>query len=533
MIKYVLPPASETVSHDFKISLNNGEAFFPYKARVSAMPYNTVWPGRQRPLDQTETASFYSFSTNEPTLVTLVADKDFDECIIRPLSKKITPEIDGRTISFTIEKHGQYLIELDGFHNALHLFVDPIRDFVEETSGDDVIYYGPGVHKVGNIILKSNQTVIIDSGAVVYGSFSAVSANNVKILGYGIIDGSLEKRDDGTLLLPCDRDIAYPGDNVIAVDGTDYTDWKYHYTTKVITPPTFRYGDLPHEEEPLLSYLKKYRTLYGNIRLYYCTNCEINGVVCRDSSTFCIIPAACNNLLIDYVKTVGMWRYNSDGIDLFNCSNVTVRNCFLRNFDDCMVLKGIKGFDKNNMENILIQGLTVWCDWGRALEIGAETCADYYRNIIFEDCDIVHGTHIMMDIQNGDRADVYNILFRNIRCEYTNRQLSDSYQSDMNAPYEGTVNTQQPLLVKMHDYCGTFSTDLLLGSIHDVTIEDITVYLEDGIEIPESVINGAEGGHDTYNITFRNILVNGKKIESSEEARIRTNEFTHDVHFLI
>ena len=531
MVEYVLPPKGEKLSRDFLISLNGETAFYPYEARVSAMPYNTVWPGCQRPLDQTETASFYAFSMDGATKVTLTANRDFKECIIRPLSKKVVPEIDGRTITFTVEKHGQYLIELDGFHNALHLFADPIRDFRKEAMGGNVLYYGPGVHTVGDVILKSGQTVIVDSGAVVYGSFSAVSAENVRILGYGIIDGSIEKRDSGTLLLPCDRDVAYPGDKVIAVDGTDYTDWKYHYTTKVITPPPFRYGDMPKEEDELLSYLKKYRTLYGNIRLYYCTNCEISGVICRDSSTFCIIPASCNNLLIDYVKTVGMWRYNSDGIDIFNSSNVTVRNCFLRNFDDCMVLKGIKGFDRCNMENILMQGLTVWCDWGRALEIGAETCADYYRNIIFEDCDIVHGTHIMMDIQNGDRAEVYNVLFRNIRCEYTNRQLSEAYQHDMSAPYGGTVNTQQPLLVKMHDYCGTFSTDLLLGRIHDVTVEDIYVYLEEGVGMPESSVCGAEDGHDTYNITFRNISVNGKKTENAEEAGIKTDQYTHDVHF--
>jgi len=41
------------------------------------------------------------------------------------------------------------------------------------------MYFGPGVHIVGDVIFKSDQTVIIDSGAVVYGSFSAVSTNNI------------------------------------------------------------------------------------------------------------------------------------------------------------------------------------------------------------------------------------------------------------------------------------------------------------------------------------------------------------------
>lgn len=529
MIKYVLPPEAENLSHDFQISLNGEEKFYPYEARVSAMPYNTCWPGRQRPIDQTELASFYAFSADEPTEITLCANKDFDECIIRPLSKEIKPEIDGRTIRFTVEKCGQYTVELDGFHNALHLFVDPVRDFVEETKGEDVIYYGPGVHEVGDVILNSNQTVIVDMGAVVYGSFNAVSKTNVKILGYGIIDGSREVRTDNTLLLPCQMGVAYPGNAVIDKENSETEKWDYRSTTKVLEGFPFAYGDMPHEEKELFEYLDKYHTLKGNIRLYYCTNSVIDGVICRDSATFCIIPANCENIIIDYVKTIGMWRYNSDGIDIFNSSNITVRNCFLRNFDDCMVLKGIKGFDRCNMENILMQNLTVWCDWGRALEIGAETCADRYRNIIFEDCDIIHGAHIMLDIQNGDRAEVSNLIFRNIRCEYTNRQLPAIYQKDMEAPYEPEINTQQPHLVYMHDYCGSFSRDMRMGRIHDITVEDIYVYLEDGVEMPFSKIAGAEKGHDTYNITLRNIVVNGKKIENFEDLNLKIADHTNNV----
>jgi len=531
MIKYVLPPEKEAVSHDFQISINGEEKFYPYEARVSAMPYNTVWPGYQRPIEQTELASFYAFSADEPTEITLYANKDFDECIIRPLSKNIKPEIVGRKITFTVTKCGQYTVELDGFHNAFHLFVDPARDFIQETKGEDVIYFGPGVHEIGDVVLKSNQTVIVDSGAVVYGSFHAVSKNNVKILGYGIIDGSKEVRTSETLLLPCQQDIAYPGYNLINNEDAGIVKWEYRNTTKVIEGFPFVYGDLPRDEKELFEYLDKHKTLKGNIRLYYCENSVIDGVICRDSATFCIIPANCTNILIDYVKTIGMWRYNSDGIDVFNSSNITVRNCFLRNFDDCMVLKGIKGFDKGNMENILMKNLTVWCDWGRALEIGAETCADYYRNIIFEDCDLIHGADILLDIQNGDRANVSNVIFRNIRCEYTNRQLPTIYQNDMTAPYVPQVNTQQPDLIVMESYCGTFSRDMRLGYIHDVTIEDIFVHLEDGVEMPNSKINGAEDGHDTYNITIKNVVVNDKKLENIEDLKLKTNEYTHDIFF--
>lgn len=61
-------------------------------------------------------------------------------------------------------------------------------------------------------------------------------------------------------------------------------------------------------------------------------------------------------------------------------------------------------------ENILVERCVIWCDWGRALEIGAETNAPEYRNIIFRDCDIIHGSSVMMDIQHHNRAEIHHIL---------------------------------------------------------------------------------------------------------------------------
>ena len=171
-------------------------------------------------------------------------------------------------------------------------------------------------------------------------------------------------------------------------------------------------------------------------------NVDISGVIFNDASAWTATFFNCDNILVDNIKTIGMWRYNSDGVDFVNSSNGIVRNSFLRNFDDVIVLKGIKGYDHRNVENILVENCVLWCDWGRALEIGAETCADEYRNIVFRNCDIIHASTKAMDLQNGDRANVHMVLFEDIRVEYSKYAMPEVYQEsdDMEYVWDGKPN---------------------------------------------------------------------------------------------
>ena len=61
MVKIYSFPEKEEQSTEFKVKIN-GENTACYKARVSAEPFNQVWPGYQRPIEQTELTSFVSRS---------------------------------------------------------------------------------------------------------------------------------------------------------------------------------------------------------------------------------------------------------------------------------------------------------------------------------------------------------------------------------------------------------------------------------------------------------------------------------------
>ena len=497
MFRFHNPPAGESLYEGYAVTLNGASAPL-FAARVSAMPYNTVWPGHQRPIDQTELLGFASFTADAPVTVTVTYPHAPEKVVVRPLSKGVAVSLAGNVASFTLPSAGQYTCEADGWHNALTLFFDPPANYEARAEGTTVLRYPAGVHHIGHVELSSNTTVLLDEGAVLYGSFTAICAENVKILGGGVIDGSEEKRVTGSKMFP---------------------PYDFHYR-------------VPQDKEGIREMLASRDVLHGLIRFYRCKNCVVDGPVLRDSPTFGIIPAGCENVLIERVKLIGMWRYNSDGVDVFNSSNVVLRDSFLRNFDDCVVLKGIMGWDDRNLENILVERCVVWCDWGRNLELGAETNAPEYRNILFRDCDNIHADMIYMDIQHHNRADIHDVIFEDIRCEYEKNHLPSTYQHDMNAPFDWHRKPAQPLLVALPIYAdGLFSDDGRNGKTHDITFRRIRILNDaEGLPKPRIQLLGLDEERAVRRVRFEDVTIDGKPASASDFA-IEKNEFVYDVTF--
>lgn len=118
---------------------------------------------------------------------------------------------------------------------------------------------------------------------------------------------------------------------------------------------------------------------------------QTEGITIRDSLVYNIRPLACRNLTIRNVKIIGCWRFNSDGIDMHNCEDVLIEHCFPRTFDDSICVKGFDCYYEGDLEaevrkrmyrsgesygvfrHVRVRNLTIWNDWGKCLEIGAET----------------------------------------------------------------------------------------------------------------------------------------------------------------
>lgn len=114
---------------------------------------------------------------------------------IRPLSYGIKHEVRGQTLTFKLFKPANLSVELDGdiFHN-LHLFANPIEDIVPDPKDEQVIFFGPGIHDVpgGVLSVPSGKTLYLAGGAILKGQILISNADNVRVLGRGMVDQSVK-----------------------------------------------------------------------------------------------------------------------------------------------------------------------------------------------------------------------------------------------------------------------------------------------------------------------------------------------------
>lgn len=456
---------------------SGGEDVPVYFCRVSKIPFNTVWPGHQRPIDQTEEAGFILLEAKGEVTLEITPSLPFKEALFRPLSKNITPEISGKTIKATFPI-GHYSLECDDFHNALHIFIVPEKDYSKYKNAKNLLYYGKGEHYAGTTELKSDTVVYVDKGARLYGNFIARNAENIAFVGHGIIDGSWEERTAKTESAPDDE-----GNFAI-----------------------------------------------GAMRIYESKNILIDGITFMDSACWTHTFYHCENIEINDIRHIGMWRYNADGIDIINCRNMTVKNSFFRNFDDIIVPNGRKDWEDEVTENLLVENSVMWCDWGRTLELGAITQASEIRNITYRNLDLIHNMHGAMSMQNRVFADAHHILYEDIRVEYDKNCLEPKYQSSDDAEYTGKAGYMPPLFHAWIYPLPRVEGTGHYGKNHDITLKNINIFVDEGLSGPPVIISGKDENHKTWNIFFEDIYINGEKVTELSGLDTQIGPFAEKVY---
>ncbi len=169
----------------------------------------------------------------------------------------------------------------------------------------------------------------------------------------------------------------------------------------------------------------------------------------------------------------------------------------------------------------------IWNDWGRAMEIGAETSAPEIADVAFEDCDIVRTTHIAMDIQHGNRAVVRDIRFQNIRVELDDYNPRPRIQVRKDETYDShPTGGYYPQLAVVEIWKNYYSKDAQRGTVRDVLLRDIAVTAP---RMPDSRLSGHDPEHTVEGITLRGLRFQGQPVRTLSEARMGVAPHVKDV----
>lgn len=346
LVRYAAPEGI-TASPEYTLKVN-GEEVFVYRAPKG---------------------DFAIFSIDGKADIEVGVQTPVKEVKVRPLHAAIKTDHQQDRISFSINEPGNFSVEVNNNTSLpLLIFANPPEEEVP-ADGDDVRFFEAGkIHDAGQIKLKSNETVYIAGGAVVRGSILADSANNIRVMGRGILDGSIYQKGEA-------RMIEMYNCNDVKIEGIVITD-SHHWTVLPI----------------------------------HCENVEIDN-----------IKIISGNDWDDGIDIVG-----SRQVLIKNSFIRTKDDCIaIKAVHYPWMLR--PGIDRD-VKDIKVENCVFWnAEWGNALEIGFETRTESISDIHFLNCDIIHveGSEGTFTIHNGDRARVSNVLYEDIRVEDVEGLLVD------------------------------------------------------------------------------------------------------------
>ena len=105
----------------------NGKLLTVHSARVSKLPLNRVWPGFQRPLEQTEIGYFVTFDMNAPVHLRIEISDEIERVALRPREFCIKHRVGKRCIEIELTEPRLFTVEVNGHHEALCVFAKSLR----------------------------------------------------------------------------------------------------------------------------------------------------------------------------------------------------------------------------------------------------------------------------------------------------------------------------------------------------------------------------------------------------------------------
>ncbi|WP_225095669.1 glycosyl hydrolase family 28 protein [Streptomyces sp. CoH27] len=237
-----------------------------------------------------------------------------------------------------------------------------------------------------------------------------------------------------------------------------------------------------------------------------------NGILCEGSKNIRIEDVIVLNPRGGYVTTLGESQHvhinklrgfssrgNGDGIDIFSSSDVVIDGCFLRTSDDCIALYAHRWNYYGDTRDITVQNCTLWADVAHPVNIGTHGNTDapeVIENLVIKNLDILDHREPQMNYQGcialnpGDSNLIQNVRIEDIRIE----DFRWGQVLNMRVMYNTKYNTS------------------VGRGIENVYIKNLSYT---GTHANPSIFVGYDADHAIKNVTFENLVINGRVIADS------------------
>ena len=263
--------------------------------------------------------------------------------------------------------------------------------------GGGQLYFPAGRYLTGSLQLKSNVTLYLEKEAVLLGSTSpydypgfstekelkvnndhfdqaliyAEGAENIGITGEGCIDGQ-------------GRELALTIDSL-------------HHTGELVDKHYNTYRKRPNTR-PKLLFMRN------------CQKVELLKTNFRSGAAWGLSFSLCTDLTIDSMHVENRAYWNNDGIDISDCKDVRISNCFINSADDGICLKSHNRGAWN--DRVSISNCHIISS-ASAIKFGTESLGGF-KNVTIDNIRIKDTFRSAIAIESVDGAEIENVKLENI-----------------------------------------------------------------------------------------------------------------------
>jgi len=251
------------------------------------------------------------------------------------------------------------------------------------------------------------------------------------------------------------------------------------------------------------------------VEIRHSGNVTVDGIIVLNPKHYTIFAGQSDHIVIRNLKSFSANPW-SDGLDFMSCGDVTVDDVFMRNSDDCIAVYGHRWEFYGDAKNYSVTNAVLWADVAHPINIGvhgnAEKTGELIENLLFKNIEILEhdeddsSAEGCVAIQAADMNLVRNVRFEDIRV--------DDFQ-------EGKL---LQLKVAFFDKYNSAPG----RGIENIYFKNISY---NGINNSPSIINGLDKDHLVKDVTFENLRINGRLINSIEEANIKAGGFARNIMF--